>query len=75
MKRLYNEYEALSPGEGTNLDEEAHLMLKPLVKLWADQGYSLRDIHLVISNCLSGLMAEAVLRAARSKFSKSREIK
>jgi hypothetical protein len=43
------------------LDQEAYLMLRPLIKKYADLGYSIREIGGLLHGTVSALESEAVL--------------
>lgn len=48
MKRLFNEEDRYND-VATTISDEARKALEPIVKKWAEQGYSIRDIEYIIN--------------------------
>jgi hypothetical protein len=63
MKRLFDEKEGWTE-ESRALDVELAVAISPVIRKWADSGYSLRDIHYVAEqsvhdSCISLIIARS----------------
>lgn len=52
MKGLFSLEDEEWTDEGRALDMEIHAALMPILKKWADAGYSRRDIHYVVESAV-----------------------
>lgn len=67
LRRLYNEeYEALTT-EGQAINHELSVFCRAIFERCAEDGISLRDAELVMTNAVAGVAAEAILTQASKK--------
>jgi DNA-binding transcriptional MerR regulator len=65
--RLFNEYESYTK-EGYRLSDELHLALEPIIKKWADLGFSVKDIESIMYDDVSMISdSERTHRISRSR--------
>lgn len=62
-KSLFNEYEAYTP-IGGELSDKIYKLLDPIVKEWANKGYSVKDIEAIVIDNIS--VISAIERATRA---------
>lgn len=64
-KSLFNKYEAYTP-KGGELSDEIFIALRPMVKEWADMGYSVKDIESIFIDVITMLSCtERMIRAMK----------
>lgn len=61
MRRLFNEYEMLTP-EGQAIDRQVAVFARQLLAEKLEDGLSLRDVERVAVNAIQGVAAEVLLR-------------
>ena len=74
MKRLYNEETDNYTHEANELSHQAAEILKPLLKKWSEEGYSIRDISNIIRAEVSMLECETVLWENNKKVKKDANV-
>lgn len=62
-KSLFNEYEAYTP-TGGEVSDELRKAIDPIMKKWADEGYSVKHIESIAIDTIT--MSSAVERATRA---------
>lgn len=63
MKPLFNEYEAYNE-EGGQVSDEIQKALFPIMKKWAEKGYSVKDIEAIVIDNVA--VESAFIRAKRA---------
>jgi hypothetical protein len=69
MKRLFNEYEAMTE-TGQKVHDQIRDAVKSVFEDAQENGYSLRDVCQIAEGAVCGLTAEMVLMAAVKKHKK-----
>jgi len=74
MKRLFNEYEAMT-ADANDILEAMERIVRTIGKRHKANGFSLRDVEQVMHSVVSGTMAEITLISAMEKRKQERSIK